>query len=131
MQEEEGRILKIISVCRETREDIPQQAHSENRKNLVEAKTLRADVKLDLAEEMEDQPEESSGKEKKKEDIPGTPTLDTREAETGVGEAQQVKVLKTKSDSLSSIPRQTDRHHGKTALTTLCWLSSDLHTCAI
>lgn len=43
--------------------------------NLLEAKPLRADMKLD-------QPEEPSGKDKKG-DTPAAPTLDTRETEMG------------------------------------------------
>lgn len=85
----------------------------------MEDKTLRADMKLHLAKELQDQPEESSGKGKKG-DTPGALTVDMRETEVAEVDKNlaDIKALNTNFDHLSSTP-QTSIHHGKTALTPL------------
>lgn len=92
----------------------------------MEDKTLRADMKLHLAEKLQDQPEESSGKGKKG-DTPGALTLDMRETEVAEVDKNlaDIKALNTNFDHLSSTP-QTSIHHGRQHR-----LPSDHHTCAI
>lgn len=85
----------------------------------MEDKTLRANVKLHLAEELQDQPEKSSGKGKKG-DTPGALTLDMRETEKAEVDKSlaDIKALNTNFDHLSSTP-QTYIQHRKTAMTPL------------
>lgn len=85
----------------------------------MEDKTLRVDIKLHLAEELQDQPEESSGKGRKGDTL-GALTLDLRETEVAEVDKSlaDINALNTNFDHLSSTP-QTSIHHGKTALTPL------------